>query len=155
TEEQPVNKSVGPSLEDTGHWIEANLVGLHEEEQHAPHKTTITKASVKGCTLSFTQEDTEGDRTNWTISETMDLGRIEWLKAIPVQKAILGATKGDDVELHYVSMPDQDGKVTPPESRRTSAVGIETDDDAMAARMVKALQHAIDLCKATAKPDLF
>jgi hypothetical protein len=67
----------------------------------------------------------------------------------------LAGAKNDSIEVHSVYPAPTDGlKATPPQDHTNSFLMIETDDEAMAARVIKALQHAVALCRAASKPDL-
>jgi hypothetical protein len=65
------------------------------------------------------------------------------------------ATSGS-IEIYVVySAPTDGSEATPPHNSSNNNFSIETADEAMADRMTKALQHAVELCKAVSKPDLF
>ena len=142
----------GPSLEDTAHWIESNLLGLHAEEKDSPRTFRISKASMNGCTLSIVTE-AEGYH-KYTRTQTAPLGQLSNIG--PATGMIMAFATNDSIETHTVHPAPTDGsEATTPLDESVPALIIETDDEAMSARMVKALQHAVALCKAVSKPDLF
>jgi hypothetical protein len=170
--EQEAPGTAGPTLEDTGQWIQTHLVGLHAEQTttitSGPETSeltdthSITKASMKGCTLSVDEKVSmkNGD-WSWTSTYTVPLAEVrsvDWThrdappSTMPNWSgAIYVSGTRAVIMVHTVDA----SKDIPPKDKAFSSFGIFTYDEAIAARMVKALQHAVALCKLVSKPDIF
>jgi hypothetical protein len=112
---------------------------------------------MNGCTLSYVTEASVTQASGYftyTRTETAPLGQISHI--LSTTTGILAFATSGSIEIYVVySAPTDGSEATPPHNSSNNNFSIETADEAMADRMTKALQHAVELCKAVSKPDLF
>jgi len=164
---QQLQNANGPSMLDTANWIVDNLAkGGGRWSQGHPVEEDNIRATISGCVLTYTVDHTE--TVAWgvyvdTFSTDIPLGALESVDVAQfngnsfsgigvtastesITTTILSSTKsGKD-------QPDRINKMSRSRAFHFAFAQSGQDNADLMPRMVKALIHARDLCKASYNP---